>query len=564
MASLNKRQIAFVAMLLLLMHLFEIKLAWGVNNYSADTLVDATETAIVGRDQVLNLIEKSQQYARTNLSKSLNYAQKSLEIANKTHDNEIISLALSNIAKVCFNHGLIDQATTFYYALKDLHETKGDQEKLSRALVGIAAVKVMTKDFEGARLDLIQLLESLETGNLRTAHDTLKAVLLPVIYNNLGIVYANLNQPDEALRFYTKGIARAERAKDNEEILSQLLNNLGKLYSDLGQDSMALKSFNEALNIRFASNDQIGIAASFRNLSRFYIERGEFDKAFEYASQGYEIAKRANSIQLLSNFSNQLFEFYEHKHKADSALKYHKLYKKYSDQFNSEETQKEIARIEAIAQFQKQELLYAMESKRKELRLYIIAGLLLLIMVILVLALFLVQSKMKRLRLLNENMRMAMLNSQLEKKNLESEIEIKNKELTTNVIYQIQKNEFIKEIINKLLKLGEELDEANQRRLLVITKEIEKAREKNVWKEFEIRFHNVHNDFYERLIEKFPDLTQNERRLCSFLRLNMSTKEIASITGQMPKTIDMARTRLRKKLNLTNSEISLSDFLAKF
>lgn len=254
--------------------------------------------------------------------------KKSLEAANKTQDYELISQALSNIAKVCFNHGLIVQATQYFYSLKNLHETNGNQEGLSRALVGIAAIKVITKDFEGARLDLIQLSESLETGNLKTVHDTLKAALLPTIYNNLGIVHANLNQPDKALRFYSTGITLAESAKDNEEILSQLLNNLGKLYSDMGQDSLALKSFNQALQIRIKSNDQIGIAASFRNLSRFFIERGEFDKVLEYATQGYEIAKKVNSIQLLTNFSNQLFEFYEHKQIADSALKYHKLYKK--------------------------------------------------------------------------------------------------------------------------------------------------------------------------------------------------------------------------------------------
>jgi DNA-binding CsgD family transcriptional regulator len=59
-----------------------------------------------------------------------------------------------------------------------------------------------------------------------------------------------------------------------------------------------------------------------------------------------------------------------------------------------------------------------------------------------------------------------------------------------------------------------------------------------------------------------PELSLNERRLCAFLRLNMTTKEIASITGQSPRSIEVARTRLRKKLNLTNSDTSLTDFLS--
>ena len=80
--------------------------------------------------------------------------------------------------------------------------------------------------------------------------------------------------------------------------------------------------------------------------------------------------------------------------------------------------------------------------------------------------------------------------------------------------------------------------------------------------EFEIRFQQVHNSFYDKLNALSPDLSTNERRLCAFLKLSMSTKEISSITGQSPRSIDVARTRLRKKLNLTNNDSSLSDFLS--
>ena len=68
-------------------------------------------------------------------------------------------------------------------------------------------------------------------------------------------------------------------------------------------------------------------------------------------------------------------------------------------------------------------------------------------------------------------------------------------------------------------------------------------------------------DFYKALNKKFPDLTNNERKLCAFLRLNMSTKEISAITFQSVHSITIARSRLRKKLNITHSDISLTDFL---
>lgn len=85
----------------------------------------------------------------------------------------------------------------------------------------------------------------------------------------------------------------------------------------------------------------------------------------------------------------------------------------------------------------------------------------------------------------------------------------------------------------------------------------------SIWVEFELRFNEVHVDFYNSLSRAHPDITGNERKLCAFLKLNLSSKEIASITFQNPKSIDMARYRLRKKLGLDTEE-SLQTYLSKF
>jgi DNA-binding CsgD family transcriptional regulator len=84
-----------------------------------------------------------------------------------------------------------------------------------------------------------------------------------------------------------------------------------------------------------------------------------------------------------------------------------------------------------------------------------------------------------------------------------------------------------------------------------------------LWKDFEVRFNEVYKDFYENLNKEHPNLTTNERKLCAFLKLNMSTKEIASITFQNPRSIDMARYRLRKKMQLSENE-NLIGYISSF
>lgn len=82
------------------------------------------------------------------------------------------------------------------------------------------------------------------------------------------------------------------------------------------------------------------------------------------------------------------------------------------------------------------------------------------------------------------------------------------------------------------------------------------------WVDFEWNFQRVHHEYYFRLTQRFPGLTVNERRLCCFLRMNMTTEEIHAITGQSPHSIRIARTRLRKKLKLTHTETGLTEFIS--
>jgi DNA-binding CsgD family transcriptional regulator len=83
------------------------------------------------------------------------------------------------------------------------------------------------------------------------------------------------------------------------------------------------------------------------------------------------------------------------------------------------------------------------------------------------------------------------------------------------------------------------------------------------WKEFETHFANVYEDFYKRLVQRHPELTPGERKLCAMLRLKLSTKEIATLTLQNPQTIDIARYRIRKKLQLSQ-DINLVSYLSGF
>ena len=83
-----------------------------------------------------------------------------------------------------------------------------------------------------------------------------------------------------------------------------------------------------------------------------------------------------------------------------------------------------------------------------------------------------------------------------------------------------------------------------------------------IWNDFESRFENAFDSFYNILLERFPTLTSNERKLCALIRSGLSSKEISILTFQNSHSVDIARYRLRKKLGLSNDD-NLMDFLIR-
>jgi len=148
------------------------------------------------------------------------------------------------------------------------------------------------------------------------------------------------------------------------------------------------------------------------------------------------------------------------------------------------------------------------------------------------------------------------------KKAHEEKIENKKRELASSALRLIQITELNNRMIADLNDITEHTNKKGKELVRSIINQFGIHSGENVWNEFETRFENVYETFYQQLNQRFPDLTTGEKKLCALLRLSLSTKDIAAITFQNPQSIDVARYRLRKKLNLGQDE-NLVDFLMK-
>ena len=151
----------------------------------------------------------------------------------------------------------------------------------------------------------------------------------------------------------------------------------------------------------------------------------------------------------------------------------------------------------------------------------------------------------------------------LQNNQYEIELNLKNRELTSNTLIITEKNQSLKGLIHEIEILGKE-GKIPAKDVSVLKKKIkEHLDQRDEWQYFKIHFENVNPNFFTKLKETFPSLSENDLRLCAYIRIGMSTKEIAQILSVLPDTVITTRYRLRKKMEL-GQDSSLEDFLRTF
>jgi len=148
---------------------------------------------------------------------------------------------------------------------------------------------------------------------------------------------------------------------------------------------------------------------------------------------------------------------------------------------------------------------------------------------------------------------------------LKAEINHKNKELATSTMHLLSKNEFMMKMkgsLHNMLTITK--NDEIKKDLSRIVKDIDfNLKDDKAWENFEIHFDEVHGNFSKRIKEAHPQLTPKEIKMCVYLRLNMSTKEIANLMNISVRGVEISRYRIRKKLELER-DVNLTEMIMDF
>jgi tetratricopeptide (TPR) repeat protein len=375
-------------------------------------------------------------------------------------------------------------------------------------------------------------------------------------YNNIGVVYEIEGNTDLALDYYNRGLKMFIESNDikNQGIT---LGNIGSIYLTHGEFEEALEFFNKSLEIHKSISYSRGLANQYQNLGQYYELTGDRKLAIDYTERAYDIYKALSRLEDEKETAADLSNLYKNEGDFQRAFNYLLIFKDLNDRIFDNEKIKNIAQMESEYMHLKEDEIRDLKDQKR--RLVNTSIFLALAFISLIGA-----SLYSRLRIKIRQQSLDYIDINLEKRQIETELELKEREMATNAIYLVKKNEIISDVVERLNRAKANLKEENKPVISDIINDLSGSIDKDIWDDFEIRFLNVHNNFYENLQEKFPELTANEKRISAFIRLNMSTKEISSITNQTPHSINIARTRLRKKLGLSNTDTNLSTFLSRF
>ena len=480
-------------------------------------------------------------FRSSDYKKAMEFAQKSKELSEDLGFTKELARSLSLIGTIFNELGDYDNSAQYFFKGLKLFEKLDDKEGISSSLGDIGMDFYNQQDYKKA-------LEYFNN-SLSIAKEINSLPLIKRQYNNIAVVYGDLQNYDTAIVFLRQALSINTKLGDK---LGQGTNimNIGYDQMNTGDYSDALLSFQQSLDLFTGLNNRIHMAECYINFGFCYYTDNRIDESIPYFKKALHEGQDNGYYRIIAPAAKMLNKIYTARKDTLNAYKYVMLENLAGDSLFAFQKQKLLSKIELQYNYEKQEFKRQRDQQTKNTIILII--ILSLVAGLVILGLILSKHRLRSKFVL------------LEKEKVESELDIKNRELTVNLISLIKKNEMLSDVSNKLVQLeksakGIEAKEA----ITSISQEMRNRTHDKMLNEFSQRFQEVHAGFYEKLLKSYPDLTQNELKLCAFLRLNMSTKDISEITGQQLSTVDQARYRLRKKLGIANSEINLVTFLSQ-
>lgn len=455
---------------------------------------------------------------------ALNSSMKALQYMEKADHPEYTAKINSSIGNLFKTIGEYNNSIAYARKALDYYQSAYDRKQQLKVLLQIYTSMFYSGEKEKAIGLIIELIPQLKALN-----DT---YLLTVAYTNLGSCLAQNSQKMESFGYYKKALKLSGSIK-NEYVTITILHNIGAYYLRMNRPDSCLKYLRQAERYYIRHQIKPRLLGTYVGLAQSFSQKQQFDSAYSNLIRYDSIRNNLLNMERLSLVNK-------------TEAKY--LSANYQNQLK-------LAQDEYML-------------KKKQTIIVIISSVGIILVVLLSL---LIVTKQKKIVLQQKELKEkenALLSEQLlkeenlakqQKQEFTQTIDSRNREISASLLLLSNKNL----VLSKIRQLTDNYNE-HKSNLEEYKKEVNALIQSCInideeWDEFKMHFEQVHPLFFSKLKQISRELTENELRLCVYIKIGMRAKEIAQLLYVSPDSVKMSRYRLKKKLNTGN--VSIDDFL---
>jgi hypothetical protein len=544
-----------------------------VSNYSLTQSLDSANPSAAAGSNIIESLFRD--HNKSKLEYKIVETRELLNQAKNNKDQKEVGNLMLMLGSLYMETGKFDASLQI---LDELGSITSDDTLRLKIYYNKASIYGRTMRYDEA----IDELMTLRRLNKKINNQTIEAYAL----NQIGVIYAMQKSTDVAQKYVNESLAigienndyacmanaysnLASFSSDADSSISQYTGYVHKAlhyYEKIGNKKYLLSLYNDMV-MRFWKEEMPDSVNVYLNkmielmpevdfpeeIARIGVnlflmgkieDEGTVLKMFKkleeegYLKDNIEIAIAYNYFNYKVAGKNKNFE---------KALIFYEKYKSATDSLYMRINTEKINIIEKNFALEKEQEALKRKNQQRLMASIIILLLFLLIIVLLVRVVANHRSKIKKVS--------------EEQHSLQTKLEGKNKEMVAYLMQLIKIKETNNKIISYLKTNSRNLKKEESQLVNSMIADLRDNANNDFWTDFNLRFKDVNREFYQKLNDQYPNLTLNEHRLCAFLFLDMSTKEIANITGQSVDSINLARTRLRRKLGLTSTPTPINSFL---
>lgn len=513
----------------------------------AELIIADIDSTVVG-ENIAILYDFMAEYNETTLhlyDKALNYRLRAISIYETLNNAPCTARTYALLSRIYLRNG--DYHNAFSYSVKALEAGRslGDSTTVREAYLAMEQVDFFYNHNQQQALEYNNRVAQ-SYDNREQAHQTVRAlnnrfnyeltydevndilVRCEKICNEYGFndlllnVYLNVAMQEFVFNNLDKTALYLEKSKSliiNFKEEGYYYSALGFYYLNIGKTAQAIDALKRSIELLNKGDFDTKNVHSYFLLQDIYYNQGHFREAYE----------------ALMAFA----ETYTRQHNSQNIVELSKLISNMEIERNEQE------HLRREEQYQRQ------QEHNRLITIYYALSIIILLIVGL---------------LLHSRYRLERRNRELQRAKTEQELNHKNEIIKIQKLQQYQEQNNIDKLseeLGKIAMLGNQREMQNQLRHIIHRLQ-NNTKSGNAWAEVEKTLAGGNNAFYENLLKDFPNLTKNERKLCLFIHMKMSTKEISDITHQSLGSINVARSRLRQKFGLTGDDTSLIAFLDQY